>query len=348
MECLNYPIYFTEGFDGLMEAFNAAGLNDRRICLVTDENVSKLYLSKIQDKLSAEAFVFTPGEENKNLNVIRQIYDFFLKTGMDRRSVAVALGGGVTGDMTGFAAATFMRGIPFVQIPTTMLSQVDSSVGGKTGVDFHGHKNLIGAFYQPAFVYININVLDTLPQEQFASGMGEVIKTALIGDPRFYEMLHSDKLKIKNMEKAALLETVRWSCQIKAAVVTEDEKEKGLREILNFGHTFGHAIEGLSNFSLPHGHCVALGMMAALYLSLKRGDIDEETLNSVRELLEYYSLPVKIRGMRAEDILAQMAYDKKNKGGEIRLVLLEAIGKAKANQTSDNASLLEAIRYITE
>ena len=348
MECLNYPIYFQNGFGGLTGAFTAAGLTGRRVCLVTDQNVAGLYLQEARDILSAQTYVFPPGEESKNLDEISRVYEFFLKARMDRGSVVVALGGGVVGDMAGFAAATFMRGIPFVQIPTTLLSQVDSSVGGKTGVDFRGHKNLVGAFYQPAFVYINIKTLDTLPPEQFASGMAEAVKHALIADGQYYEMFIRKKADIRNMDKAALSDVVSGSCRIKAAVVTQDEKENGLREILNFGHTFGHAIESLSNFTLLHGYCVALGIMAASYLSYKRGNINEETLNSIRELLEYFSLPVKIKDIDSQSILNQMAFDKKSKDGRIRLVLLESLGKAVPNQTADDESILEAINYITE
>jgi len=348
MECLNYPIYLEDSFNGLTEAFTAAGLAGRRVCLITDRTVAGLYLKEIKDMLSAESFIISPGEESKDLKVISRIYDFFLNERMDRRSVAVALGGGVVGDITGFAAAAFMRGINFVQIPTTLLSQVDSSVGGKTGVDYKGHKNLIGAFYQPAFVYININTLNTLPPEQFASGLCEAIKTAVIADPAFFEVFADKKHDIKNMDKAALLDIVGRSCGIKASVVTEDEKENGLREILNFGHTFGHAIESLSHFTLLHGQCVSLGMTAASYLSFKRGNITGEALDSIEGLLKFFGLPVRIKNFNAGDILTQMAYDKKNKDGEIKLVLLESVGKAIHGQVSDDESILDAIRYITE
>ncbi|MDR1560113.1 MAG: 3-dehydroquinate synthase [Clostridiales bacterium] len=351
MECLNYPIYFNESFGGLADAFAAAGLNDRRVCLITDRNVSELYLDEVRQKLSAvnaETFIFTPGEESKNLDLIRRIYEFFLSARVDRGWAAVALGGGVAGDIAGFAAATFMRGIKYVQIPTTLLAQVDSSVGGKTGVDFNGHKNLVGAFYQPAFVYINIGALDTLPPDQFSSGMAEAIKSALIADREFYDFFIRDKELIRNKDKAALLETVKRSCRVKAAVVTADERENGLREILNFGHTFGHAIESLSRFTLPHGHCVALGIAAAMRLSLELGRVTESNLNSVRELLRYFGLPVTIKGLEPEAVLNEMTFDKKNRGGGIRLVLLEAIGKAAAGQSAGDASILRSIRFITD
>ncbi|MDR2648576.1 MAG: 3-dehydroquinate synthase [Clostridiales bacterium] len=351
MESLDYPIYFKGSFDGLAGAFTAAGLNGGRVCLITDRNVSELYLDEVRNKLAAlnaEAFIFTPGEESKNLDVIRQIYDCFTHARMDRSSVAAALGGGVAGDMAGFAAATFMRGIKYVQIPTTLLAQVDSSVGGKTGVDVGGRKNLVGAFYQPAFVYINISVLDTLPPEQFASGMAEAIKTALIADKGFYRMFLANKQLIKNRDRSALLEVVKRSCRVKASVVAEDEKEEGLRGILNFGHTFGHAVESLSRFTLPHGHCVALGILAAMRLSLERGWINETYVDSVRELFEYFSLPVKVKGLEPEAILDQMAFDKKNKNGEIRMVLLKAAGKAVFNQSAGKESILKAIKYITD
>ena len=346
MECLNYPIYFKEGFDSLTDAFACAGLKGKRACIITDQNVSALYLNEIQDKISAKAFEFTPGEASKNLDVIRRIYEFFLDARMDRGSVAVALGGGVAGDIAGFAAATFMRGITLVQIPTTLLSQADSSVGGKTGVDMGGHKNLIGAFYQPAFVYINISALDTLAPDQFSSGIAEVIKAALIADPEFFEILLKEKEHIRKREKTALLDVVKRTVQIKASVVNKDEKEKGVREILNFGHTFGHALESISHFNLLHGHCVALGIMAALYLSQKYGGINNNLLYSVRQLFEYFNLPTKIKGLHPQDIFDQMLFDKKNRGGRIRLVLLESPGNAIINQTADEDSIMEAIRSI--
>ncbi|MDR1539673.1 MAG: 3-dehydroquinate synthase [Clostridiales bacterium] len=351
MKCMNCEIHVERSFLGLGEALSSAGLSNRLICIVTDDNVGSLYLDEAQKSLDAfgfrhASFAVSHGEENKNLDVVQSIYSAFIKAGMDRRSVVLTLGGGVVGDMAGFAAATYMRGIAFAQSPTTLLSQVDASVGGKVGVDFMGIKNMVGAFYQPACVYINTSALKTLPDGQFASGMAEVIKHGLILDKPYYDRIKILKERISSQEPGAIKEIIEGSCRIKASVVSQDEKEKGLREILNYGHTFGHAVESLSGFSLLHGHSVAIGIAAALHMSENRGYLKLQEVDDALCLLKYFKLPIKASGFSAEDVYEQMKLDKKSRDGKMNFVLLKGIGQAYREENASRDEIFEAIRYI--
>lgn len=346
-----YPIIINKGFDGLLQAFENAKLTGRKLCIITDSNVEGVYLDKVKNLLDGHfikvvSYTFPAGENSKNLDTISDFYDFFVKEQLDRRSVLAALGGGVVGDMTGFAAATYMRGIPFVQIPTTLLAQVDSSVGGKTGVDFKGNKNMVGAFYQPHFVYINTDTLKTLPAREFSAGMAEAIKYGYIIDSDYLKFITDNKAAIKALDDEVMARLVYDSCRCKAYVVDKDEKESGLREILNFGHTFGHAVETLSNFSLIHGECVAIGMAAALCFSLKRGKVSGAELNAAEELMEYFDLPVRVNNIDAEKIFEQMFYDKKTKDGKLNIVVLDKIGHAYTEKNASDAEVKAAIGYI--
>lgn len=264
-----YPIYFEEGFDRLKDAIRTEGLEGRNLCIVTDTHVEPLYAEEVKRVLTRVAakvsvFVFEAGEKNKNLNTVQQLYKALIENQLDRKSLVVALGGGVVGDLSGFGAATYLRGIDFIQIPTTLLSQVDSSVGGKTGVDFDQYKNMVGAFHQPRLVYMNMNTLRTLPMVEFACGMGEVLKTGLICDADFYEYVLAEHKAIRALDTKALARMIRRCCEIKAGVVERDPKEKGERALLNLGHTIGHAVEKLKNFKLLHGQCVAIGLVQLL------------------------------------------------------------------------------------
>lgn len=346
-----YPIYITNTFDGLADALKKAGLEGRKLCIITESNVAPLYLETIKALLGeweVSSYVFKAGEESKNLDTISDFYKHFLDEKLDRRSVLIALGGGVTGDMTGFAAATYMRGIPFVQVPTTLLAQVDSSVGGKTGVDFLGNKNMVGAFYQPRLVYINSKTLSTLPPEQVAAGMAEAIKTAYITDKDLLEYFKQNKAKIKALADEEISHVIHACCAAKAYVVSKDEKESGLREILNFGHTFGHAIEKLSGFKLLHGECVAIGMAAALKLCADMGKTTADDLRGAEELMEYFDLPIRADGFGADAIYEQMFYDKKTKNGRLNIILLDGIGSAYTEKNADAALVKAAIKYIGE
>lgn len=347
----DYPIYINDSFDYLKKAFIDSSLDGRKLCVICDSNTEKLYLNEVMDKIKDSFshicyYSFPAGENSKNLDVISEFYKFFIKNKLDRRSVIAALGGGVAGDMAGFAAATFMRGISFVQIPTTLLSQVDSSVGGKTGVDFMGNKNMIGAFYQPEFVYINSETLKTLSPREFSAGMAEVVKYGYIIDKAYLDMIENNMENIKNLDTDAIHKVIFGSCKNKAYVVSKDEKESGLREILNFGHTFGHAIESLSNFELIHGECVSIGMIAGLYLSAEMGMIDNNEVFRAKKLLEYFNLPVGVKGFDKNEILKKMFMDKKTKNNVINVVLLNKIGQAYTERFSESENILKAIDYI--
>lgn len=328
-----YPIVFREDFSGLEELFRRTGLAERKVCLITDTNVGAIYEKTVKNTLekccsSVCTFRFPAGETSKTLDTITDFYRFFLENRLDRRSVIVGLGGGVTGDMAGFAAATYMRGIPFVQIPTSLLAQVDSSVGGKVGVDYEKQKNLIGAFYQPHFVYINLQCLKTLPEREFYAGMAEAVKSALIAPEPFFSFFLSEKEKIKALNMESIGRLLQFCLNMKAAVVAKDEKETGLREILNFGHTIGHSIETLKDFTLLHGECVSLGMLAALNLSFLKGGISKKEWEEIKELLVFFELPVFVTGLTAEHIYEQLFLDKKVKDNSLRFVLLQGIGNA--------------------
>lgn len=348
-----YPIYIDNNYDSLIDAFEKAGLTGRSVCIITDTNIEPLYIDKIYSIINGHFskvcyYAFEAGENSKNLSTIMDFYRFFIENHLDRKSVLVALGGGVVGDMCGFAAATYMRGIPFVQMPTTLLSQVDSSVGGKTGVDFLGNKNMIGAFYQPEFVYINTDTLNTLPYKEVAAGIAEAFKHGYIQDKEYLKLFFDKKEEIKNLEHKVIAEVVYGSCRIKANVVSQDEKEMGLREILNFGHTFGHSIETLSDFKMLHGECVGVGMLSGLYFSAMRGLIDKVEIEKCEKLLEFFELPVRINNYSVDEIHKQMFNDKKTKNGVINIVALEKIGRAYTDKTATAEEIEEAIKYIVE
>ena len=291
-------------------------------------------------------FVFPAGEEHKTLDTVRNLYEYLIQENFERKDMLLALGGGVVGDLTGFTAATYLRGIDFVQIPTTLLSQVDSSVGGKTGVDFDSYKNMVGAFYQPKLVYMNLSVLRTLPARQFASGMGEIIKHGLILDRDYFEWLWEAREDIKAFSLSVLQEMVQKSCQIKRDIVEEDPTELGIRSLLNFGHTLGHAIEKSMNFSLHHGECVSLGMVAAAAISRKRGLISEEAEAFMKKVLTAFSLPITCSGVSMEGVLEAVTHDKKMEAGVLKFILLKDIGTAYVDRTVSKEEIQEALQEI--
>ena len=320
----HYPICFEENFSNLAQAIREEGLMDRKICIVTDSNVGPLYESAVEEalrKVSSDISVFTfeAGEKNKNLDTVSSLYQELIQNGLDRKSLLVALGGGVVGDLTGFGAATYLRGIDFIQIPTTLLAQVDSSVGGKTGVDFQQYKNMVGAFHQPRLVYMNLNTLTTLPAEQFACGMGEILKTGLICDGEFFRFVCREQESIKALDMKLIAAMVRRCCEIKAGVVERDPKEQGERALLNLGHTVGHAVEKLKNFTLLHGQCVGAGLVAAAYLSMKRGLLNEQEYQEICRGCADYDLPIHVDGLIPRDVLAATKKDKKNGTGTYQI-----------------------------
>ncbi len=303
-----------------------------RVAIVTNTTVAPLYLDQLTRGIAAigkqvMAIVLPDGEEEKTWANLMQIFDELLKQKCDRQTTLIALGGGVIGDMTGFAAATYMRGVPFVQVPTTLLAQVDSSVGGKTGINHPLGKNMIGAFYQPQAVLADTSTLNTLPARELSAGLAEVIKHGAIIDARFFAWLESNIDKLMAKDADALAYAIKRSCEIKADVVRQDEREGGLRAILNFGHTFGHAIEaGLGYGNWLHGEAVGCGMVMAANLSHRLGFIDEATKNRVSALVHAAGLPVVAPDLGTERWLELMQVDKKNEGGQIKFILIKPLG----------------------
>ncbi len=346
-----YDIFISGSFQFLPEAMEAVGLAGRKICIVTDSHVAELYAAEVEEVCRKAAssvctFTFPAGEEYKNLDTVRDLYEFLILRHFERRDLLIALGGGVTGDLAGFAAATYLRGISFIQVPTTLLAQVDSSIGGKTGVDFDSYKNMVGAFHMPSLVYMNLSTLSTLPNDQFAAGMGEVIKHGLIKDASYLDFLEERRTAVEERSYDALCAMVEKSCRIKRDVVEHDPYEKGERALLNFGHTLGHAIEKLENFRLLHGQCVSLGCVAASYISWKRGYIASRQLTHVSQLLDSYGLPTVYSGFSGKNILETSKSDKKMEGGRIQFVLLSAIGDACVKKDVSDQEVLEALNYL--
>ena len=346
-----YHIYLEPDFAKLPEAVEPLNIKERKLCIVADSTTAELYGAELKEILKetctyVSMFVFPAGEVNKTLNTVRDLYEHLILEKSDRKDMLVALGGGVVGDLTGFAAATYLRGIGFIQIPTTLLSQVDSSIGGKTGVDFDAYKNMVGAFHMPRLVYMNLNVLKTLPDRQFACGMGEIIKHGLIQDSDYLEKLSTYQREIREKNYAALLWMVAGSCKVKRHVVEEDPTEQGIRAWLNFGHTIGHSVEKLKDFTLCHGECVAIGCAAAAWMSWKRGLISEKEKEAAEQLLLDYQLPVRVKGLKPEDIVKTTKLDKKMDAGKVKFVLLKKIGEAFVTRDVEDEELLRASRYV--
>jgi 3-dehydroquinate synthase len=329
----SYPIYI--GRDLLNDPqLLGAHLTGSQVVVVTNETVSPLYLDRLLEILGERALVteviLPDGEQFKNLETLNQIFDRMMHDRHNRSTTMIALGGGVVGDITGFAAACYQRGVNFIQVPTTLLSQVDSSVGGKTAVNHPLGKNMIGAFYQPQAVLIDINTLHTLSPREFAAGLAEVVKYGLICDLPFYRWLQEQTPRLLAREEAALAEAIERSCSSKAAVVAADEREGGLRAILNLGHTFGHAIETAQGYGKwLHGEAVAVGMLMAMELSARRGWIEPAEVVAFRDLLRVINLPVAPPAdMTPGQYLDLMGRDKKVIDGRLRLVLLRGMGEA--------------------
>ncbi len=332
----SYPIHIGRNNLGLIGGLiKDMGLKGKAAC-VTNPTVGKLYSEKVLSSLNKAGFEayridIPDGEEYKTIEWASHIYDKLIEYRMERESPVIALGGGVIGDITGFAAATYLRGVPYVQIPTTLLAQVDSSIGGKTAVNHPAGKNLIGAFYQPKMVLIDADVLKTLDQRDIKAGLAEVIKYGIIRDSQFFLFLENNYKDILSCGDG-LLYAIKQSCRIKAGIVEEDETEKGIRAILNFGHTVGHALEVVTGYKeLRHGEAVAIGMVAAARLSYKFGLCSKEVCGSIESLIAKSGLPVKLSALSrkplAEELFKAMEIDKKVVGGKIRFVMVEDIGR---------------------
>ncbi|MBD5460416.1 MAG: 3-dehydroquinate synthase [Lachnospiraceae bacterium] len=346
-----YDIIFSQNFDDLIPELELLGVQDKKICIITDSVVEKLYGQDLLKRLEgncqrAVLFSFLTGEENKNLNTVKDIYTFLIEEKFDRKDILIALGGGVVGDVTGFVAATYLRGVDFIQIPTTLLAQADSSIGGKTGVDFDGYKNMVGAFKMPRLVYMNLSVLKTLEERQFFSGFAEIMKHGLIKDNAFYVWLIDNMYEICARDLDVLAEMIIRSCRIKKAVVEKDPTEQGDRALLNFGHTIGHAIEKAKGFQLYHGECVALGSVAAAYISWKKEFISMEEYYEIRDMFVPFYLPISVEDIDPEEIVRLTRSDKKVQQGKIRFVLLNRVGKAFIDDSVTEEEILAAVNEI--
>lgn len=346
-----YPIYLEDSFEGLPALLHSIQATNRKICLVTEANVEPLYAGEVKGLLEREGFFcvsfsFAAGEASKNLDTVSSLYEFLIHHSFDRNDILLALGGGVTGDLTGFAAATYLRGIRFIGMPTSLLSMVDSSIGGKTGVDYKAYKNMVGAFYQPTAVYINVSTLNTLPERELLAGMGEVIKHGCILDKQYFDFLEENADKILAKESGVLKEMIYQSLCIKRGVVERDPKEKGERALLNFGHTIGHAVEKMNEFRLLHGECVSVGMIAAAKLSVLKGTFSVEEEIRLKAILDRYGMLTEISDLNKEEFLSVCHRDKKADGSKIKFVLLRKLGEAYMDTEITDEKIWTAFRAI--
>ena len=329
----SYPIHIGSGLLAQAELI-VPHLAQKRVMIVTNTTVAPLYIAQLTATLEAGGVkvaqvVLPDGEAYKNWETLNLIFDALLTDRAERKTTLIALGGGVIGDMTGFAAASYQRGVPFIQIPTTLLSQVDSSVGGKTGINHPLGKNMIGAFYQPKVVLADTDTLKTLPARELSAGLAEVIKYGLIWDAEFLAWLETNMEKLRALDPAAITHAIYRSCEIKAQVVGEDEREGGIRAILNLGHTFGHAIEtGMGYGNWLHGEAVAAGMVMAAETSRRMGWLSDADVARTRALIRAAGLPDVAPDLGVDTYLEYMGHDKKVEGGKMRFVLLKKLGEA--------------------
>ena len=346
----SYPIKIEQGVLDKVGEVLAETKHGNRYAIISDETVFSLYGERLTDSLNKEnldyeIFTFPAGEENKNLQTFAMLLSQLASAKLDRKDCVIAIGGGVTGDLAGFVAASYMRGINFVQIPTTLLSQVDSSVGGKTGVDLPEGKNLAGAFYQPKAVFIDPDVLATLPEDEILGGLAEVIKYGVIWDENFFHFLEKNYSKILALDPEYIKEIIYTSCKIKAEVVARDEREGGLRRILNFGHTIGHAVEAESQFSLIHGLAVSIGMAAAARLSKIKGLIEQSEVDRITDLLVACKMPIEVPAEYSrERIVDYLLVDKKVAAGKVVFVLCDTIGNTVIADDVSNDEVLAVLK----
>lgn len=344
----SYPIHIGRGLVSNADLI-LPHLKRKHVAIVTNTTVAPLYLEQLSASLQAAgvsviSIILPDGEAYKNSETLNLIYDALLQNRCERGTTLIALGGGVIGDLTGYAAATYLRGVPFIQIPTTLLSQVDSSVGGKTGINHPLGKNMIGAFYQPQLVLADIDTLQTLPSREFSAGMAEVIKYGLIRDPDFFDWLEMHIEQLMALDESSISEAIYRSCQNKADVVARDEHETGERALLNLGHTFGHAIENAMGYGVwLHGEAVAAGTMMAADLSARMGWLKPEDVKRIYALLTAANLPLEAPKLGVEKYLDLMQLDKKVADGKIRLVLQQGIGKSVITSDYDEKKLKETL-----
>ena len=328
-------------------------IQGRQVMIVTNKTIAPLYLDKltsILDGFNVQTVILPDGEEFKKLETLNKVFDALLEAKFDRTSTLIALGGGVIGDITGFAAASYQRGVGFIQVPTTLLSQVDSSVGGKTGINHELGKNMIGAFYQPKAVIIDVNTLDTLSNQEFSAGMAEVIKYGLLGNADFLSMLEANIESIMARKKDLIIEVIFNCCQDKARIVELDEFEKGKRALLNLGHTFGHGIENAFGYgNYLHGEAVSIGMVMAAKLSEDEGNLSHEETLRVESILSKADLPISInKTIDSETLITAMSLDKKSIDGKIRLVLLKSLGDSYLTDSYSNENFMKVVNSFCQ
>ncbi len=346
----SYPIYIGKSLLSDQDLFKQH-ITSSQILVVTNETVAPLYLASVEKHLGNidyETLILPDGETYKSLDSFNQIISRLMEKKYSRTCILIALGGGVIGDLTGFAAACYQRGVKFIQIPTTLLAQVDSSVGGKTAVNHVLGKNMIGAFHQPCAVYADTETLATLPDREFSAGLAEVIKYGIIRDNEFYDWLENNIELIMKRDDEALEYTIERSCINKAEVVAEDERESGIRAILNLGHTFGHAIETALNYKTwLHGEAVGCGMLMAADLSMRLGLLEQEKVDRIQSILERTNLPTKIhKDVKLEQMFENMKVDKKSRDGVLYLILLNDIGNAIISADYTEQALKETINHF--
>lgn len=348
LEERSYPIHIGSNLLGDGDLLSKY-LVSKQVAVVTNTTVAPLYLQQLASAFKSAGIntvdiILPDGEQYKNSETLNKIYDALLAARCDRSTTIIALGGGVIGDLTGYAAATYLRGVPFIQVPTTLLSQVDSSVGGKTGINHPMGKNMIGAFYQPQAVIIDTTTLQTLPQRELSAGMAEVIKYGLIRDLAFFEWLEINMTALMALDKGLMTEAIYRSCQNKAEVVAADEKEAGERALLNLGHTFGHAIENAMGYGVwLHGEAVAAGTMMAAELSKKMGWLSEGDVKRIKQIFHEARLNLEAPSLGAEKYLSLMKLDKKVQDGQIRLILQKAIGASVITADYSQEMLTEVL-----
>jgi 3-dehydroquinate synthase len=337
--------------EGIGDYIKSFGLSPK-IAVVSNPTVFSLYGERVSDSVKKAGFDFLKviipdGEEYKDLLWVQNIYNDLLKHKLDRSSALIALGGGVVGDITGFAASTYMRGISYIQIPTTLLAQVDSSVGGKTGVNHKLGKNMIGTFWQPRLVWIDVETLKTLPEKELLAGLAEVIKYGVIYDKELFDFLEVNREKILNLDNKALTHIIKRSCEIKAEVVSKDERESGLRSILNYGHTIGHAIETVTEYkNYLHGEAVAIGICLEARLSHMLNFIDNDQLSRIKGIIDSYGLPSEIpAGIDVNSMLSSIQLDKKAVAGELKFILPERIGSVKIYKGVTKSLIIELLKF---
>lgn len=346
-----YDILIENDFFGLAKKIEEIELSGRKCMIVSDSNVGPIYKDQISNEINSVCkevcyYEFPAGEESKNLNVVQDLITQLIKNKFTRKDFIIALGGGVTGDLSGFAASIYMRGISFIQIPTSLLAQVDSSIGGKTGVDFDQYKNMIGAFYMPKLVYINTSTLNTLDARQFYAGMAEVMKYGLIMDASFYEWMLDKMYEIHDKDSATMEELIETCCHCKQKIVERDPYENGDRALLNFGHTIGHAIEKAKNFELLHGECVALGSVCAAYISWKKNLLTMDEYFEIRDMFVPFNLPISVDNINPMEIIELTKSDKKSEGDYTKFILLKKVGKAIIDKTVSDEEMLAALNDI--